>query len=223
VNLTTEGLITIDLSGAPFSPGIQKIIVKAEGYADAIVIFEVSAPIEPPKLFGIVVNQKTVNITFTENPEWRGKITGVYKEGSTLPIHPSRVNLTTEGLITIDLSGAPFSPGIQKIIVKAEGYADAVVIFEVPAPMEPPALSGIVLNPETVHITFNEDATWRDKIIGVYIDGNSIPIHPSRVTTIEGIIMIDFKEATLNPGAHEFTVKADGYDDASVIILISLD
>ncbi len=224
VNLTTEGLITIDLTGAPYSPGIQKIIVKAEGYADAEVTFEVPVPLVSPSLVGTATNQETVNITFTDNPVWRGKITGVYKEGSTSPIHSSRVNLTTEGLITIDLTGAPYSPGIQKIIVKAEGYADAVVVFEVPAPIEPPTLSGIAPNPETVHITFNEDPTWRDKIIGVYKDGNSIPIHPSRViTTIEGFITIDLTEDALNPGAHEFTVKADGYDDASVIILISLD
>ncbi|QTD40831.1 hemoblobin-interacting domain-containing protein [Sporosarcina sp. Te-1] len=224
VDTTTEGLITINLTGAALSPGIQKLTVKAEGYADAVVTIEVPMPLAAPPLTGTVLNAENVKLTFADDPEWRERIEGVYKEGSTSPIHSSRVDTTTEGLITINLTGAALSPGILELIVKSEGYADAVVIIEVPEPIAPPSLSAISPNSETIQIIFTDDAEWRGKITGVYKNGNSVPVHFSRViTTVEGVITIDLTDDALNPGSHEFTVKADGYADASVRILIGLD
>ncbi|MGG0171847.1 S-layer homology domain-containing protein, partial [Paenibacillus dokdonensis] len=72
-----------------------------------------------------------------------------------------------------------------------------------------PTLTGTAPNADTVRITFSDDAVWRDKITGVYLNGNLVPIHSSRVnTSTAGVIEINLTDASLKPGTHEFLIKA---------------
>ncbi|MGI2298210.1 hemoblobin-interacting domain-containing protein, partial [Paenibacillus sp. GXUN7292] len=173
----------------------------------------------PPTLTGTVPNVNTVRITFSDDAAWRDKITGVYQNGNSVPIHSSRVNRSTAGMIEINLTGASLTPGTHKFQIKAEGYADAEVTIEVPVPLAAPELMGTAPNVNTVRITFSDDAAWRDKITGVYQNGNSVPIHGSRVNrSTAGIIEINLTGASLSPGTHNFLIKAEGYADAEVTI-----
>ncbi|NMM53422.1 hemoblobin-interacting domain-containing protein [Paenibacillus aquistagni] len=222
VNRATAGVIEINLSGASLTPGNHQFLIKADGYADAVVTIEVAAPLTAPTLMGSAPNVDTVRITFTDDAAWRDNIAGVYLNGNSLPIHPSRVNRSTAGRIEINLTGASLTPGNHEFLIKADGYADAVVTIEVAAPLTAPTLTGSAPNVDTVRITFTDDAAWRDNIAGVYLNGNSLPIHPSRVNrSTAGRIEINLTGASLTPGNHEFLIKADGYADAVVTIEVA--
>lgn len=190
---------------------------------DAIKIAQdlLNQVLAPPTLTGTAPNADTVQITFSDDAAWRDNITGVYQNGNSAPIHSSRVNRSTPGMIEINLSGASLKPGTHQFLIKAEGYADALVTIDVPEPLAAPNLTGTAPNADTVRITFYDDAAWRDKITGVYQDGNSVPIHISRVNrSSAGMIEIDLTDASLKPGTHEFLIKAEGYKDVTVLIII---
>ncbi|RJE85078.1 DUF1533 domain-containing protein [Paenibacillus sp. 1011MAR3C5] len=219
VNRSTAGVIDINLTGASLSPGTHQFSIKAEGYADAVVTIEVLVPLAAPTLTGTAPNVDTVHISFSDDAAWRNKITGVYQNGNSVPIHSSRVNRSTAGVIDINLTGAALSPGTHQFLIKAEGYADAVVTIEVLVPLAAPTLTGTAPNVDTVHISFSDDAAWRNKITGVYLNGNSVPIHSSRVNrSTAGGIDINLTGASLSPGTHQFLIKAEGYADAVVTI-----
>ncbi|MGG0171848.1 hemoblobin-interacting domain-containing protein, partial [Paenibacillus dokdonensis] len=221
VNRSTAGMIEINLSGASLRPGTHEFLIKAEGYADAVVTIEVPVPLAAPTLTGTAPNVDTVRITFSDDTAWRNNITGVYQNGNSAPIHSSRVNRSTPGIIEINVSGASLRPGTHQFLIKSEGYADAVVTIEVPVPLAAPNLTGTAPNVDTVRITFSDDAAWRDKITGVYLNGNSVPIHNSRVNrSTSGIIEINLTDASLKPGTHQFLIRAEGYEDVTVLIII---
>ncbi|MFD0716202.1 toxin Cry1Ac domain D-VI-related protein [Paenibacillus sp. GCM10027626] len=219
VNRSTAGIIEINLTGASLRPGTHEFLIKAEGYVDAVVTIEVPVPLAAPTLTGTTPNVDTVRITFADDAAWRDKITGVYQNGNSVPIHSSRVNRSTAGIIEINLAGASLRPGTHEFLIKAEGYADAAVTVEVAPPLTAPILTGTAPNVDTVRFTFTDDTAWRDKITGVYLNGNSIPIHSSRVNrSTAGIIEIDLTDASLRPGTHEFLIKAERYEDVMVVI-----
>ncbi|MFD0959975.1 hemoblobin-interacting domain-containing protein [Paenibacillus chungangensis] len=221
VNRSVAGVIEIDLTGAPLPPGTHQFLIQAEGYGDAVVTIEVTAPLTAPTVTGTAPNTETVQFTFADDAAWRGEIIGVYLNGNSMPIHISRVNTATAGIIEIDLTGAPLPPGTHQFLIQAEGYGDAVVTIEVAAPLTAPTLTGTALNTETVQFTFADDAAWRGEITGVYLNGNSMPIHISRVNTATaGIIEIDLTGAPLPPGTHQFLIQAEGYWDVLVPIMI---
>ncbi|MBQ4899490.1 DUF1533 domain-containing protein, partial [Paenibacillus sp. Marseille-P2973] len=61
----------------------------------------------------------------------------------------------------------------------------------------------------------------RDGITGIYMNGNSLPIHSSRVNkSTAGKIDIDLTGGSLKPGTHQFLIKADWYEDVGVAIII---
>lgn len=172
----------------------------------------------PPALTGTAPNTETVRFTFSDDAAWRDNITGVYLNGNSLPIHSSRVNKSIAGSIEINLSGASLKPGTHTFLIKATGYADAVISIEVAPPLPAPILTGSVPNNETVRFEFSDDAAWRDNITGVYLNNNLALIHPSRVNrTMAGRIDILL---LLKPGTHTFIIKATGYEDAIVIMTI---
>ncbi|MFC6332661.1 hemoblobin-interacting domain-containing protein, partial [Paenibacillus septentrionalis] len=222
VNSTSAGIIEINLSGASLRPGMHQFLIKANGYADAVVTIEIDPPLAAPTLSGTATNVDTVRITFTDDAAWRGKITGVHLNGNSASIHISRINKSNAGIIEINLSGASLRPGMHQFLIKANGYADAVVTIEIDPPLAAPTLTGTAPNVDTVRITFDDDAAWRGKITGVFLNGNSWPVHSSRVnTTTEGIIEIDFTEASLSSGTHQFLIKAEGYEDTTAVIMIA--
>ncbi|WP_088549176.1 hemoblobin-interacting domain-containing protein [Paenibacillus aquistagni] len=220
VNRATAGVIEINLTGASLTPGNHQFLIKADGYADAVVTIEVAAPLTAPTLMGSAPNVDTVRITFTDDAVWRDNITGVYLNGNSVPIHSSRVNRSTAGVIEINLTGASLTPGNHQFLIKADGYADTVVTIEVAAPLTAPTLTGSAPNVDTVRFTFSDNAVWRDNITGVYLNGNSVPIHSSRVNrSTAGVIEINLTGASLTPGNHQFLIKADGYKDAIAVIV----
>jgi len=222
VNRSNAGMIEINLTGASLRPGTHEFLVKAEGYADAMVSLAVAAPLAAPTLTGVTPNVDTVRLTFSDDAAWRNKITGVYLNGNSIPIHSSRVNRSNAGMIEINLTGASLRPGTHEFLVKAEGYADATVSLVVAAPLAAPTLTGAAPNVDTVRFTFSDDAAWRNKITGVYLNGNSAPIHSSRVNRSNvGMIEINLTGASLRPGTHEFLVKAEGYADAVVSLVVA--
>ncbi|MDN4068456.1 S-layer homology domain-containing protein [Paenibacillus vini] len=225
---STKTALKAGVDQAAIEDAIAKVALLADGVEktallEAIKIAQglLNPILAAPALTGTIPKPDTVQFTFTDDAVWRDGITGIYMNGNSLPIHSSRVNKSTAGKIDIDLTGGSLKPGTNKFLIKAEGYGDVEVTIEVPAPQAAPVLTGTIPKPDTVQFTFTDDAVWRDGITGIYMNGNSLPIHSSRVNkSTAGKIDIDLTGGSLKPGTHQFLFKADWYEDVGVAIII---
>ncbi len=122
-----ESKLTIK-AGVLKQAGDYTIAVQATGYADAAVTQKIVSGLKlPPELTADSTNnvvQQPVELTFADDPDWRGAITGVSVDGAAL--NSGEYSLDTAGIITIN--GDVFSKaGDYTIAVQATGYADAAV------------------------------------------------------------------------------------------------
>jgi DMSO/TMAO reductase YedYZ molybdopterin-dependent catalytic subunit len=122
-----ESKLTIK-AGVLKQAGDYAIAVQATGYADAAVTQTIVAGLKiPPELTADATNnvvQQPVELTFADDPDWRGAITGVSVDGVAL--NSGEYSQDTAGIITIN--GDLFSKaGNYAIAVLAAGYADAYV------------------------------------------------------------------------------------------------
>ncbi len=219
IKRNVAGEVTLDFTGAALSPGTHQFVIKANGYEDVTLTVTVAAPLAPPTITVQSISAFAVTFNFTDNADWRSKITGVYQNGNSVSIHSSRIKRNVAGQVTLDFTGAALAPGTHRFVIKADGYEDVTVTINVAAPLAPPTITGQILNPTTVIFNFSDNADWRSKITGVYQNGNSASIHPSRINkNAAGQVTLDLTGITLAPGTHKFLIKADGYQDVMVEI-----
>ncbi|MDF9409008.1 DUF1533 domain-containing protein [Pelotomaculum isophthalicicum JI] len=123
----TPGKLTI--SGDVFTTAKDyTIVIKAAGYTDATVTQTVLESLsEPPALAADTTGNVTgcqVELTFTDDPAWRGAITGITVDGAALAA--GQYSKDTAGKITITANVFTAARDYT-IVIKATGYNDATV------------------------------------------------------------------------------------------------
>jgi uncharacterized protein YjdB len=216
--------ITIKTDAFP-QPGDYEIVITSRGnYVDAVVTQTVNDPslATSPNLTADTTNNtvgNAIEVTFTDDEVWRNAITEV-KVGEM--VLESDKYTREAGKITID-GGVFAAAGTYTIVIKANGYADAIVEQEIVEgggsvePLTPPILSpdkkvAIIDNP--IEITFTDNETWRNAITAVMVD--DVALDSSQYYKEAGkitIISFIFREAK----DYTVTVKATGFADATVI------
>ncbi|MDD3652570.1 MAG: DUF1533 domain-containing protein [Desulfotomaculaceae bacterium] len=198
------------------SDTIIKAVVIGPGRLDSdIVTFSYQVP-DPPALTADVSDNivgQPVELTFTDDADWRAAITSVSVDGADLVDGEYTIS---DGKITI--SADVFTEAKDyTVVVKATGYEDACVMQTIRSGLHAPpsltvdALDNVVGQP--VELTYTDDAAWRAAITGVSVDGTDLI--DGEYTISDGKITI---AADVFTEAKDYTVvvKATGYDDVSV-------
>ncbi len=158
---------------------------------------------------------QAVTLTFTDDADWRGAISGVTVDGSAVDSEKYSV---AEGTITIDQSVFT-SAKDYAIAVSAAGYSDATVtqtINAAPGVLTPPALTSDSSDNsvgQAATLTFTDDADWRAAISGVTVDGSAVG--SEKYSVAEGTITID-QSVFATAKDYAIAVQATGYSDASI-------
>ncbi|NMA13784.1 MAG: DUF1533 domain-containing protein, partial [Clostridia bacterium] len=164
---------------------------------------------------------KDIEITFIDNESWRNAIIEVVINNSTL----DQDKYVLEAGKIIIYANAFADTGDYTILIKANGYQDAAVSQTITGgssggsggdPKRPPTLNADTNGnfvEEYIRITFRDDRAWRESIDRIEVDGDSLS---SKDYTIgEGYIEITDTVFSA-PGTYWITIKATGYDDASI-------
>ncbi|QPR68015.1 S-layer homology domain-containing protein [Lysinibacillus macroides] len=128
-----------------------------------------------------------------------------------------------------DVDQAAIDEATAKVALVADGTAKSALVADLKVAQDlldkiltAPIITATAPNNNTVQFTFSDDVTWRSSITGIYLNGNSVPIHSARInTSTSGLIVIDLSGASLSPGTHRFLIKAQGYKNVEVIIIIN--
>lgn len=123
---------------------------------------------------------------------------------------------------------ATIDEATAKVALVADGTAKSALVADLQVAQDlldqiliTPIIAATAPNNNTVQFTFFDDVAWRSSITGIYLNGNSASIHSSRInTSTAGLIVIDLTGASLSPGTHRFLIKAQGYKNIEVIIII---
>jgi hypothetical protein len=221
--VSDDGLVTAE------GEGTATITVTTDdgGFTDSVTINVDPAGNEPPQLHADTSNNKvgnSIEVTFEDDEAWREAITGVSVDGTVLQ----------EDRYTIGEGKLTFSAGVftsikdYSIVVKAKGYQDAILTQPIktgsgsgsgsePGTKTPPTLTFDTKtyneDPRDVRIIFEEDATWQEAVTDVTANGKSIA---GRYECDEaGRISIDYN-IFKDVGEYTFTIKANGYQDATL-------
>lgn len=168
----------------------------------------------PPALTADTKNYtvgESINLTFSDDIAWRAAISSISLDGKELKTCPYSI---TAGNINI-AAGVLTSAGEHTITIKAMGYNDATITQNMEALLIPPTLTPITNNflGQLVDITFMDDAIWRSAISSFSVDGTVLD--SSQYTVTAGNINIS-SEVFTSAGDHTITIKATGYEDATV-------
>jgi len=210
----TAGNLNI-VSSVFSSQGTYAVVVTATDYPDTGVNQTINAALIPPTLTADSTENtcgRAVDITFTDDPDWRAAITGVNVNGN--PISGSSQYAVTTGKINI-ASGVLTNPGDYTIVVTATGYADASVIQNIIG-LTPPDLKKDELQKtirDNVYIEFTPTIqAWRTAIYRVTVGG--IPLPYFGIGSSQISIM---KNTVTQHGTHTVTVYATGYAPTSCV------
>ena len=154
-----------------------------------------------------------IDITFTDNADWREKITAVNVDGT---IVTSSALTITSGDISIDSSVFTTAKSYT-IAVAATGYGVAEVTQIVKENvLDAPEFTADSTNNrvgQAIEITFSDNVTWRNSIHSVKLNGSTIDGSLYSVTS--GAITITSSAISVE-GSYAITIEADGYATPSV-------
>jgi hypothetical protein len=189
------------------------IVVEAVGYDDATVQKTMNKI--PPALESSIIDygvSESIEITFTDDEDWRSAITKVsvgvvevvYGEYS---VEPGKITIPADILDEIR---------DYTITVQAGGYVDAIVTQTIwPGGDEPPVLAADTTDNSVdrpLQITFEDNARWRAAITKVSVDGTELA--DSKYKIESG--MINISANVLPVGEHTIVINAAGYRNAVV-------
>ncbi len=158
---------------------------------------------------------QSIDITFTDDADWRGVISRIIVNDTTLTGEQYTVSA---GNINIAASVFP-TAGYYTITVPAAYYHDTTTITQTIEPgtlLTPPALNADstenILG-QAVDITFTDDETWRGAVYAITV--NNTPLTSDQYILTTGNINIAAAVFTV-PGDYEIVIQASGYNDAAV-------
>lgn len=171
--------------------------------------------VTPPLLTADTAGNKVGNaadLSFRDDPAWRGSIRGVSVDGAPLP--EDRYSVAAGA---IGISGEAF-PSVKtyRIAVHAAGYQDATVPQTMRAVGATPALRADTtrnIPGNDVDLPFADEAPWRKAVTGVTVDGRGLP---------DALYSLESGNLRIRAGAfsavksYSVKVKAYGYSDAEV-------
>ncbi|MDD3652582.1 MAG: DUF1533 domain-containing protein [Desulfotomaculaceae bacterium] len=170
------------------------------------------APVTLTPAAAVVAQGEAVDLTFTDDVNWRDSVTSVIVDNKGLSEFDYSVSA---GKITIN-AGVLTEIGEYNIKVKSAGYMDSVATLQVEAQLVvPPTLAADNTDNtvgNSIELTFIDDADWRSAIADVTVNENSIA---GKYTVTEGKLTID-ASVFAAAGNYAVVVKATGYHDASV-------
>ena len=180
----------------------------------------VAAPVLTADSTDNMVGQE-IDISFTDDVDWRGAITGVGVDDTVLSVGEYTI---TAG--NINLSKDLFAVGgYYRIVVRAEGYSDSSVIQTI---MDPSLLASPVLIEDStrntvgqeIDISFTDDVDWREAITSIEVDDSELSSGEYTITA--GNLRLSGNLFTA-AGEYLVVVQATGYTNATVTQSITGD
>ncbi|TEB14137.1 Serine/threonine-protein kinase PknD [Pelotomaculum sp. FP] len=202
-----------------------KAITIGPGKLDSdVVTFSYQVPIAlPPDLAADTAENvigHPVDITFTDDADWRAAISVISVDGAALDA--GQYSKDTAGKITIN--GDVFTTAKDyAIVIKAGGYTDAGVTQTIVTSVKwPPVLAADTTDNTTgqaIELTFMDDPDWRAaisevRVEGVALDAGQYLKDTAGKITISGDVFTIAKDYTI-------IIKADGYTNAGVTQIIT--
>ena len=157
---------------------------------------------------------QAIDITFTDDGDWRAAITGISVNGTALSSSQYTVSSGN-----INIAAEVFTAaGDYTVVVTASGYSDASVTqtMNLVAVLTPPTLTADSTDNTVgmaMDITFPADADWEAAITGITVNGYALT--SGQYTVGAGNINIAAEVFTV-AGDYAVVVTASGYSDASV-------
>jgi len=191
------------------SNGNHIVVIEAAGFMDA----NVTQPIGriAPQLNADTSNNalgEPIDITFTENYDWRQRISSVTINGNPV----TNYNKNVAGKLTFPASNFT-ATGDYTIAVNTTGYDSASVtqsiLLAYPGDIQ---VDGVRVGDQVFTLAFTDNPAWRAAIYDIIVGGRSVISYCDK--TQVGEIVIDGYAAQIHGVGYDLVIKATGYPDA---------
>ncbi|WP_135555139.1 hemoblobin-interacting domain-containing protein [Paenibacillus cymbidii] len=196
-----------------------EILIFASGYADVSAQQPMLGIGPAPELTAdssSPVYGQPIELTFSDEPVWRSRITSIEVDGRT--VDGAKYSVTT-GKITLSYTLFP-EVKTYSIVVSAYGYQGTQVRQMIRASFTTPLLtsdSSENYPGEPIQLTFQSNPAWQEAIYAVTMNGQ--PVLTGDYTIASGMLTIA-GHSFATTGVYQIAIKSAGYVDSTISQLI---